>query len=525
MKRFFSKAIVLLTLIAVIASGISLTSFAANSKVDNIYFEPNVNYKADHLSYIYSAKGRINVMPKKKQPDPKFPDDRSKDIDVDDTELDGKQKNTQDGVFQQVEGADVVLKTPEARKQGFIEMHTAARSEGEFDVIYIDGDNYITYKLPIKADATLVLKCCQNYSIDISANGTTFRDKKVSEGGVDNDTNLGEVAWDLKAADFPQGFVYVRFGDQSTNNGNGGVLYSVWLSYDPYMVPPPPPKPQPGESFKFIPGDANEATFAVTLGGQLSNGYRFCDGGNAAIYKIPVDQKKESTISFTVAANYAVKVSSGTTDKDGLTYYATLVLAPGGKGVAGMGPENIRMYTYKTSHIIDLIKKENPDVVTDTSNLTEFFFKVGDQTPANGHGGQLHMFSLSYGDVKSYNPFSPLPKLTGIRYSRPQRVNMLVKRLVTSTEYITSTVYVDAPSYDVSDEYSSVEEVSSEIIESSSEMISSDVSSVYSQAEVPQTQDEKVDNTPFYVLIGVIAALLIGAAVAQFIIMEKKRNK
>lgn len=98
-----------------------------------------------------------------------------------------------------------------------------------------DENNYSIYKIPLEdvtsSKATLLLDISQNYDIRLSADGHTWGEPYVDEtlAGVGQCDTSNRHTAQFDVSSYIGGDVYFRIGDQTTENGYGGVLYSVSL--------------------------------------------------------------------------------------------------------------------------------------------------------------------------------------------------------------------------------------------------------------------------------------------------------
>lgn len=390
------------------------------------------------------------------------------------------------------------------------------------DVMFVDGNNKMIWRIPINKSATiakLVLTVSQNYTAEISNNqssGWTDRraDKALEGVGATSNANKKEILFDVENY-IQNGEVFFRIGDQTTGDGWGGILWQVKLMYTNYQ----PEITTPFEDkvdFSFIPGSALEKRFIPEGrgGGAIgSNGlFRYCDHSSTVTYRIPVDNKRKAFLNIVLAANFIVKISV-----DDLVY-KVIDKAENGENAAGYGTENKGLRSYD-------IGKTVKDNIRDPGNYEYVYVKIGDQSTDNGWGGQIFFVGVHYGeDNGMYNPIVPAgTNSTGIRYKRPQQI-LTFKKVV--EKQLVDDGLGDIPIDNSIDPVESVDSTIEEVPVSSTD-IGWDNGTISSTDQGQQTDVTPVNDEPNWILIGIlglVGLILIGGAVTQFILMEKKRK-
>lgn len=400
-----------------------------------------------------------------------------------------------------------------------------SKVEGQ-DIMFADGNNKIVWRVPIDKSATianLVLTVSQNYTLEISDKDGDWKDLRSDEHlkgvGECSNGNKKEIVYDVTSY-IPNGEVYFRLGDQTTGNGWGGILWNCLLTYTKYTPEVITPYDTKG-NFEFIPGSKLERRFipeGKSGGAVAENGQsRYMDHTATVTYKLPVYSDKKGYLNMLLAANYIVKISV-----DDIVY-KKIDAAEGGEDKAGFGTENKAMHTYEFNKLVKQYFK-------DAGNYDYLYVKVGDQTQDSGWGGQIFFVSVHYGVTGLYNPFvSSNAKSTAIRYRRPQKV-------VTYKEKITKTLIDDGLSdpnlvvggfddpglIDEPADMPAIDEIPSTdpVIDPA---IQDETSSTPEVQPISVAPDNSV-NWVWVVVLGILGLILVGGAVTQFILMEKKRK-
>lgn len=378
--------------------------------------------------------------------------------------------------------------------------------------VFTDGNNKAIYIIPICKTAKVAYLVCTvaaNYTLDISGNKNNWEDLRFDPNltgvGGCSTANKCEQAFDVSKF-ASQGYVYVRMGDQTNGNGWGGQLFSVFLTYRKYTPVVIKQWTTPGVDYFFTGGTDKEKSVIAPgkAGGEVKPGFRFCDAGSSCTYQWPLAWNKQAYINILVASNYVVKISI-----DGRRY-SLLVAAPGGKYADGL-PANKQMYSY---NVQETIRKFFPGKAPST-----FYIKVGDQTPGNGNGGQIHYMGIHYGPTNGiYNgivdsaKMLPGKKDTSKRWLRPQRVNKLKVTVSYTPIYRTVTTQSEV----------SVAPVSNTVY---SGVASNGIPGGLVSTIIPP--EETADNSnPYlwYIILGSLSLLLIAAVVTQFLVMERRRK-
>lgn len=391
---------------------------------------------------------------------------------------------------------------------------------------FADGDQKIVYRIPINTsakEAYLSVTVSQNYTIDLSASekdGWVEYTKFEGGAGVREVSEGNKKEFVINVSEYiSNGCVYFRIGDQTTDNGHGGLIYGGLLSYqkiEQEVIEPYTEK----TNIAFKIGSAFEQRFfpdCVTTGGALNGTYRFMDNSSFVTYVLPIDSSKTAYLNLLLASNYTVKVSV-----DG-EIYKQIDAAEGGEDVGEYGASNKGMRSY---NVQETIKKFMPSAPTTYDKL---YVKIGDQTTENGWGGQIFYVSLNYGSTGLYNAFNTKGiKSTGIRYKRPQKI--LTFKTVTSVvpvynDVVTDTIIDDGAWIDET----LVDDVVSEDVvmdETQIDWGTEETTSTVDQAGQPATvvPESEGINWVWIVVCGVIGLVLIGGAVTQFILMENKRK-
>lgn len=407
--------------------------------------------------------------------------------------------------------------------------------------LFCDGNNTAVFRFNIDPQATvasLVLTVAQNYVLEISADGVNWTDQRVDESlagiGECNEGNKKEIVYDISSY-CPGGVVYFRLGDQTTGNGWGGVLFNVLLTYTKYVPEVIEPFTDKVD-FEFVPGSKMEQRFIPEGkgGGTISGRMRFMDHTNTVTYRLPFDNTRTAYLNMVLAANYTVRISVN--DRK----YVLIAAAEGGAGVDEFGTSNKGLISININNAL----AENN--LTPESDF--IYIKIGDQTTGSGWGGQLFYLGLHYGnDNGMYNAMNLKGvKNTAVRFKQPQKV-------VENKIVYTRTQLDQAPADGVvEDDWSdtAVQDITTNDLmgdiafedplltdtESTAEVVSETTldwdgitSEVVSDAPVA-AQDTPAENTSsnsgvvWYIVIGVVAVVLLGGAVTQFILMEKKRK-
>lgn len=388
---------------------------------------------------------------------------------------------------------------------------------------FCDGNNTIVYKMPLIPDATkanLLLTLSGNYTIQISTDNATWIQAAAQ-------TPVGGkkvIAIDLMPY-IHSPYIYFRMGDQTTNDGGGGILYQAAVYYADYTTVDYSPYTTKDEFYFQANTDFERRFISADNGSSPKDGQymRFTDANSTITYKLPYDRSKTAYLKALIGANYMIWISSDATN------WKLIAKDPSNGGTVVGVPSQTKMLVYDLKDY----KGKAIDYI---------YLKMGDQTTNDGWGGNIYEISMAYDTQKLYNMFD----LTGVVYPAPVVSTPVVSSKASSTAVASSKASSTSTKASSTAKASSVKSTtaansttsvasgsSSDITSSevSSSEISSDVSSEVASSQITSSATDSAtttttpsgSNTIFYVLIIIAGVILLGGAVVQYIFMEKRK--
>jgi hypothetical protein len=355
---------------------------------------------------------------------------------------------------------------------------------------FCDNNATITYRMPLNSaaqKANLLLSLQADYTINISTDNVnwTLFSARTSTGP----NNIVLVIPLMSYISAGKQYIYFRLGDQHPVDGNGGLLSRAVVYYADYTPVDTTPFTAKTE-FRFQANTNYEAKFIYADNGSSPKDgqyMRFTDNATTITYRLPYDSSKTAYLKALVGSNYMIWVSSDATNWTLIDKQAPNVIS------SKMLVYDLKDYKGKA---IDYV-----------------YLRMGDQTTADGWGGNIYEVSLSYDSTKLYNIFD----LTGVVYPATVLPSKAASSAKASTVKNTSTA--------ISTVNSSISDISSAVSSSSTSDVSSNSvsSEITSSTAIPAVTTDPASNTIYYVLIIIGAIILLGGAVAQYIFMKKRK--
>jgi hypothetical protein len=425
---------------------------------------------------------------------------------------------------------------------------------GTDDCRQADAKNYMVYRVPLASkssvtQAHLILTVSQDYAIWVTGGGSSLTNAQINTTLAGTSTydktypatqpndNKTDVPFDLMSyINSGNQYVYFIIGDHTPSTSKGGIFYQGLVTYNTpvlktYGLVGADQKGQPA-SF-VVTGDSEQEYLYQDAGSTLwtTADYRFMDNGNYIVYRMPYDSSKDAFLKLTVGANYYVDISV-----TGQYWYRAAKNADNYDTMDPSDPTYADVHSTKTI-VVSLSRYKN--------RAADFiYFKIGDQTTSNGNGGQIYNGALIYAATAPnalYDPFNlasitnPIAPLAPggdkrlpakvIVASSPNKASSAAAVATTSAASQTGDeTYTDTNDETTSTVDSTASATSSAV--SSSAIVSSN-SGAAPAIVIPGTQGKilsEVDPVSTSIIIGAIALVLVGGAVAQFILFERKRR-